>query len=181
MSKKMKEYEIEVPVDGQVHIYKTDLICNSCGKKLGDGEYLYFCMKDKDDLCSNYNCLKKHAGHRFFRWGRVELGIRTEGPQINTASRIGPPSAATKLVSVLKSTIPSPPAAPAGATTPIRTTALPGAPPSLPMGPPPIARGGPPPPPEEGPVIKAGLPAFTTLRDDMLKELKRLKSIMESD
>jgi hypothetical protein len=35
--------------------------------------------------------------------------------------------------------------------------------------------------PGGAPVIKAGLPAFTTLRDDMLKELKRLKTIMEDD
>jgi hypothetical protein len=173
MSKKMKVYEIEVPVDGQVHIYKTDLICNSCGRQLGDGEYLYFCMKDKDDLCSNYNCLKKHAGHRFFRWGRVELGVKTEGPQINTASRIGPPSAASKLVTILSPTIPSRPPAPPCAPSPIKTTIAPGGPPSLPMAPPA--------PPADGPVIKAGLPAFTALRDDMLMELKRLKTIVKGE
>jgi len=170
---KMKEYEIEVPVDGQVHIYKTDLVCNSCGKKLGDGEYLYFCMKDKDDLCSNYNCLKKHAGHRFFRWGRVELGGKIEGPQINTTTRIAPPSVSRKLVSVPFSTIPSLPAAPPAAPPagpPIKTIGVPMAP----LGAPAAA-------PAEAPVIKAGLPAFTTLRDDMLKELKRLKTIMEDD
>ena len=144
-------------------------VCNSCGKKLGDGEYLYFCMKDKDDLCSNFNCLKKHAGHRFFRWGRVELGIKTEGPQINTASRIGPPSAASKLASVLTHTLPSLPAAPP-AGPPIKTLGVPMAP----LGAPPAA-------PAEGPIIKAGLPAFTTLRDEMLKELKRMKDITEEE
>jgi len=170
MSKKMKDYEIEVPVDGRVQIYRTDLVCNSCGKKLGDGEYLYFCMKDKDDLCSNYNCLKKHAGHRFFRWGRVELGVKTtEGPQINTASRIGPPSTASKLASVLTHTLPSLPAGP------------PAAPPGKTLGVPLTPLGAPPAAPAEASVIKAGLPAFTTLRDDMLKELKRLKTIMEDD
>ena len=70
---KFKEYEIEIPIQGKSHIFKTDLICNTCGSQIQNGEYLYFCVNDKDDLCSKYECLKKHAGHQFFRWGKVQL------------------------------------------------------------------------------------------------------------
>ena len=70
---KMKEYEIKIPIQGKTHIFKTDLICNACGSKIQNEEYLYFCVNDKDDLCSKYECLKKHAGHQFFRWGKIQL------------------------------------------------------------------------------------------------------------
>jgi len=166
MSKNLKEYEIQVPVDGLIHIYKTDLVCNSCGKKLSDGEYLYFCMKDKDDLCSNYRCLKKHAGHRFFRWGRIEMGSGTITPDINIATCLAPPSASRSINTLFQSTLPTAPVAPAG-------------PPSLPGKAP--ARAPPSQQPGAEPVIVAGIPAFASLRNDMLMELSRLKTIVQGE
>lgn len=70
---KMKEYEIKIPIQGKMHVFKTDLICNSCKGQIKNGNYLYFCVNDEDDLCSKYDCLSKHAGHQFFRWGKIEL------------------------------------------------------------------------------------------------------------
>lgn len=91
---KEKLFEIEVPIQGETHLYETDLICNSCGKKLQNGEYLYFCMKCKDDLCSRYGCLRNHAGHGFFRWGKIESEIPLEEL---IKSRPAPPSASVPL------------------------------------------------------------------------------------
>jgi hypothetical protein len=107
-----KSYSIEVPIDGKTYIYSTDLICNSCGKELQDGDYLYFCMDEKDDLCSSFNCLKKHAGHRFFRWGKIQMGP----VKPDFSSRPAPPTGHSSAK-------------------PIKTALLPGIMPSLPAGP----------------------------------------------
>ncbi|NVM55497.1 MAG: hypothetical protein HWN66_17450 [Candidatus Helarchaeota archaeon] len=82
---KEKEFKIEIPIQGKKHVFKTDLICNSCGKKIEPGNYLYFCVNDEDDLCSNYECLKKHAGHQFFRWGKVQLESDPKTPTVTSS------------------------------------------------------------------------------------------------
>ena len=69
---KEKIFQIEIPIAGKTHVFKTDLICNSCEKKIENGHYLYFCRKCNDDLCSDPDCLKKHAGHTYMRFGKVE-------------------------------------------------------------------------------------------------------------
>jgi len=113
----VKEYSIEVPIEGKTYIYTTDLICNSCGKTLQDGDYLYFCMDEKDDLCSGFNCLKKHAGHRFFRWGKIQMG--PEKPDFS--ARPAPPSGhsyakpiKTALLPGIPTSLPAAPSAPSG-------------------------------------------------------------------
>ncbi|MFX1293335.1 MAG: hypothetical protein ACFFD2_00555 [Promethearchaeota archaeon] len=113
---KDKIFEIEVPIAGEIHLYQTDLICNSCGKRLQNGEYLYFCMKCKDDLCSKYGCLKKHAGHSFFRWGRIETDTPIEEL---IAKRPAPPSA-TKPYKPLGPTMGVPMAPPSAPPPPIK-------------------------------------------------------------
>ncbi|MHA1266742.1 MAG: hypothetical protein ACTSRS_16015 [Candidatus Helarchaeota archaeon] len=192
---KYKEFEIQVPIDGEPHIYKTDLICNSCGKKLKNGDYLYFCMKEHDDLCSNYNCLKKHAGHRFFRWGKIESG----SPHSTS------PDASSKTSNKIKylpgPALPTIPAAPADTSPPIKIKHVPFKPIPAPAAPPPAVpsisssipielRPAPPskgsvivtqPTVSEGPVIRSGLGAMNSLRSDMLKELRRLKSIIKGE
>ncbi len=115
---KAKEYSVEIPIQGKKHLFKTDLICNSCGRQIPAGEYLYFCVNDKDDLCSKYECLKKHAGHQFFRWGKVQLvsDPTTQDPKV-------------MITSSLTSLVPKRPAPPMVA------PAAPGAPPAPIKGP----------------------------------------------
>ncbi len=152
MSKEKQVFELKVPIEGKIVTYKTDLICNSCGKQLKDGEYLYFCMKEKDDLCSSFQCLRKHAGHRFFRWGRIEM----EGSIDHLVkSRTAPPTSS----SPLKPTHP-----PMGV--PIAPPMAPPTAPSLPAG-----------PPTKGPVIT---PSILALRTEMLSELSRLSKIIST-
>lgn len=100
-----KEYVIEIPIQGKIHVFKTDLICNCCGKKIQNGEYLYFCVNDKDDLCSKYDCLKEHAGHQFFRWGKVQLQSDPDTQKLT-------PIITSSLTSLVPKR-PAPPAAPA--------------------------------------------------------------------
>lgn len=194
-----KQFEIQVPIDGEVHIYKTDLICNACGKKLKNGDYLYFCMKDHDDLCSSYKCLKKHAGHRFFRWGLIEKG----SPHSTSDLKVTTTSSAARSFSLLAGpTLPAAPRAPA-ASPPIQVHHVPISPLHAPAGPPRPSGELPPPstsvpldsrpaPPSkgsviveqptiEGPVIRTGLASMNTLRDEMLRELQRLKAIIKGD
>ena len=117
---KIKEYEIQIPIQGKMHIFKTDLICNSCGSQIQNGEYLYFCVNDKDDLCSKYECLKKHVGHQFFRWGKVQLGSDPKTQQLKVM-----------ITSSLTSLVPKRPAPPMA----LPTASAPGAPPAPTKGP----------------------------------------------
>ena len=143
-----KVFRVEIPIAGEIHIFETDLICNSCGKRIKNEEYLYFCAKCKDDLCSGYNCLKKHAGHSFFRFGKIQSESSIDEM---IASRPAPPKGTSK--------------------PPIKISAI-----GLPMAPPMAPAAGPPAPPTKDPTINTGI---SILRTDMLKELKRLKCIME--
>ncbi len=119
MNKNIK-YEIEIPIQGKTHLFKTDLICNSCGKQIQDGEYLYFCANDKDDLCSAYECLKKHAGHQFFRWGKIQLKSDTQKqiPMITSTLTTMVPK-----ISVPSAAVPAAPAAGAPPKAPLVNTA----------------------------------------------------------
>ncbi|MFX1293333.1 MAG: hypothetical protein ACFFD2_00545 [Promethearchaeota archaeon] len=170
---KAKEYAFEIPIEGKIHILKTDLICNSCGKELKNGEYLYFCMKEHDDLCSSYRCLKKHAGHGFFRWGKIDLGL----PEAKNAQEVS-------AMSVLKAPLSMPAAPPLPPPIGVPTASASG-PPKHPLGPPmgvPSApTSGPPCPPPKGPTIRTGPASLLSLRDDMLRELRRLKKIMKGE
>ncbi|MHA1132303.1 MAG: hypothetical protein ACTSQI_09010 [Candidatus Helarchaeota archaeon] len=162
-----KIFEIQVPIEGKIKTYKTDLICNSCGKQLKDGDYLYFCAKCEDDLCSNFECLSKHAGHRFFRWGRIDSGT---GPSINDLikNRPAPPRRGESRPPIKIHTLGvpmAPPAAPSGP-----ALGVPNAPPE---GPPATLS-----PPISGPTIRMGL---GELRSSMLKELKSLKKINKGE
>jgi hypothetical protein len=158
-----KIFEIQVPIEGEIRVYKTDLICNSCGKRLDDGEYLYFCAKCEDDLCSSYACLSKHAGHRFFRWGKIDTG---KGPSIDDLikNRPAPPKKGTAQPPIKISTIGVPMAPPA-------------APPPPPLGVPAAPAAGPP-PPVRGPTILTGA---ASLRASLLTELKCLMKKRKDD
>ncbi|MHA1649843.1 MAG: hypothetical protein ACTSYB_06600 [Candidatus Helarchaeota archaeon] len=146
---KERIFEIELPIGGKLYRYQTDLICNCCGKLIDNGEYLYFCIDCEDDLCSSYECLKHHAGHRFFRWGRIE----TETP-----------------IEKLVHARPAPPKGSEGTPIKIQTQSLPAISPADPSSQTPSE------PPGKRPIINSGL---LNLRTEFLKELNRLKSIME--